>query len=293
MRNNPNKWEKLGRILTPDPKIDWLYSHTGAATALPLGNHKYQLFLTGRDQHNRSRIGKAVLDISKDPKITFLDPTPVLPLGEPGAFDESGTSYPCTVQSGEDLYLYYTGWKKNDTTPFINNLGLAKLKGATFDRVSHIPVLEKTETDPAGIGSVFVRKESTKWHMWYTAFTRWDMTGEKPKHYYKIKYAHSRDGIHWERNNSTCIDFHDAKEYAICRPSVIYVNGIYHMYFCARGDQYRLGYAYSEDGLSWTRDDTLVGLTTSSSGWDSEEICYPYVFLDDDYLYMQKFVGLG
>jgi hypothetical protein len=41
---------------------------------------------------------------------------------------------------------------------------------------------------------------------------------------------------------------------------------------------YRLGYAESPDGLTWSRRDEQVGIEPSASGWDSEMMEYPYVF---------------
>ena len=41
---------------------------------------------------------------------------------------------------------------------------------------------------------------------------------------------------------------------------------------------YRIGYAESRDGISWTRIDSDVDVVhRSASGWDSEMVCYPYV----------------
>ena len=51
----------------------------------------------------------------------------------------------------------------------------------------------------------------------------------------------------------------------------------YRMWFSARGDRYRLGYAESSDGITWTRDDSAVDLDVSSAGWDSEMMAYPFV----------------
>ena len=31
----------------------------------------------------------------------------------------------------------------------------------------------------------------------------------------------------------------------------------------------------STDGIKWVRDDSRVGIECSSSGWDSETLCYP------------------
>jgi len=41
---------------------------------------------------------------------------------------------------------------------------------------------------------------------------------------------------------------------------------------------YRIGYAESFDGLQWIRKDDDVGIDVSKTGWDSEMICYPFVF---------------
>ena len=50
------------------------------------------------------------------------------------------------------------------------------------------------------------------------------------------------------------------------------------MWFSYRGAQYRIGYAWSENGVDWTRRDDLAGIDVSDSGWDSEGICYSHVF---------------
>src|SRR3546814_18694002 len=41
---------------------------------------------------------------------------------------------------------------------------------------------------------------------------------------------------------------------------------------------YRLGYAESDDGLSWRRRDDRAGFKPADEGWDSEMIAYPHVF---------------
>ena len=56
------------------------------------------------------------------------------------------------------------------------------------------------------------------------------------------------------------------------------------MWFAHRGTKkystYRIGYASSSDGKKWLREDHKSGISTSSNknDWDSESICYPYVF---------------
>ena len=67
------------------------------------------------------------------------------------------------------------------------------------------------------------------------------------------------------------------------------------MYFCYRNafdfrtnpqNSYKLGYAYSYDGLSWTRDDINAGISTTQFSWDSEMMCYPNVFKSAGNYYM-------
>jgi hypothetical protein len=50
------------------------------------------------------------------------------------------------------------------------------------------------------------------------------------------------------------------------------------MWYSFRGLSYRIGYAESDNGISWTRCDSLAGIDVSKSGWDSEMIEYPFVF---------------
>lgn len=77
------------------------------------------------------------------------------------------------------------------------------------------------------------------------------------------------------------IDFATPLEYAISQPWVIKDDDGYRMWFSHRAqpeiDNYRIGYAESTDGFFWTRDDSRAGIDVSSSGWDSQMICYPFV----------------
>ena len=54
------------------------------------------------------------------------------------------------------------------------------------------------------------------------------------------------------------------------------------MWYSYRGNgdiaTYRIGYADSPDGVNWTRRDEEAGITVAENGWDSEMICYPFIF---------------
>lgn len=245
------------------------------------------IYITGRDTSNRSLIGRVEMALEESPRIINISSDPVLSVGSLGAFDENGVSYPCLVTHDDRLYLYYTGWMPTVLTPFQNHLGLAiQQEDGTFERVSRAPILERTNEDYLSVGSVYALRGYNHWQMWYTSFVHWGTAPAEPKHRYIIKYATSADGIHWNRENKICINIEREGEHSICRPTV-YKNGdLYHMWYSCRGEYYRIGYAYSEDGISWQRADIDAGLSLSETGWDCGSQAYPNVFEHGGYLYM-------
>jgi hypothetical protein len=57
---------------------------------------------------------------------------------------------------------------------------------------------------------------------------------------------------------------------------------------------YRAGYADSNDGVLWQRNDDAAGLHPSGIGWDSNAIAYPYVRkIKDDFLMLYNGNGFG
>ena len=106
---------------------------------------------------------------------------------------------------------------------------------------------------------------------------------------YVIVYAYSEDGIHWHRDGESIIPLAFENE-TQTTPTVFEWDGKYRMIFSTRHSTdfrnpergYRLGYAWSEDLLTWQRDDSKVGVEMANSGWDSEMICYPHVVKVDD-----------
>lgn len=283
-----NTWEKLGRILTPDKNIYWMSTHTGSSFAVQIDDSSFfDIYVTGRDSMNRSLIGRVRINIENPKEVLDVTPDPVFGLGSLGAFDENGVGYPYIVKNQGKVYMYYVGWMPSVLTPVQNHLGLAiQNKDGFFSRYSRAPIMERNNDDYLSIGSACVLIDSSIWKMWYTSYIKWEITSGKPKHYYLIKYAESKDGVKWVRKNQICINYEGPNEYAIAKPSVIKLEDGFHMWYSYRGDKYRIGYATSSDGIKWTRKDHLVGIDVSSSGWDSESICYPYVFKYKDYFFM-------
>lgn len=136
----------------------------------------------------------------------------------------------------------------------------------------------RTDADPFLATSPFVLVENGLWRMWYASGQSWEATAAGPKHYYRIVYAESTDGINWTPTGRVCIDFANEDEYAIARPCVVKSKNGYDMWFSYRGPTYRIGYARSADGLTWTRDDEHAGLWPAGDGWESDSVEYGFVF---------------
>src|SRR6266487_664824 len=94
------RWTKLGRILKPDSEREWMATYTGASFAVARADGDVvDVYVTGRDSRNRSRIGVITLDPQHPTSSVVVGNMPVFDLGELGAFDENGVSYPWIVHA--------------------------------------------------------------------------------------------------------------------------------------------------------------------------------------------------
>ncbi|MFA6956063.1 MAG: hypothetical protein WC538_09350 [Thermoanaerobaculia bacterium] len=283
------RWRKLGRIYAPASVATWAVTHASVPIAMALGPHEHRVFFSSRDRGNRSYTGYFDTDL-RDPNGQPLrvGGGPALSPGGLGMFDEDGAMGSWIVQDESRLLLYYIGWNLGRSVPFRNSIGLAESfdGGENFSRVSVGPVLDRGIHDPCFTASPCVLLEGGRWRMWYLSCFAWERREAGPMHRYHIKYAESGDGLGWQRDGLVAIDFALPGEYALARPSVIRDHDCYRMWYSRRGTSYRIGYAESLDGVSWQRRDEKVGIDVSESGWDSEMICYPFVFDAEGQRYM-------
>lgn len=275
-----SRWEKRGLLIGEPVGVNWAKSHAALPVADRGSDGTLRVYVSARDDQGRAQIGYFDCDVDDPDSCSTLCSRPVLSLGELGSFDDSGVTSSCIVTHDARKFLYYTGWTRGVTVPFYLFVGLAVSDdgGTTFRRASRAPILERNDVDPFLTASPFVLVENGTWRMWYVSGTSWRSQGDQPRHYYHIRYAESRDGIGWDRRGTVCIDFMHPDEYAIARPCVIRDGRLYRMWYSWRGSNYRIGYAESMDGISWTRMDDQAGITVSESGWDSDMIEYPFVF---------------
>jgi hypothetical protein len=280
-------WRKLGLVFRPDGRIPWMDSHASVPIAESLGAGLFRVYFSARDKQHISHTGFVVVDIARPSEILAISDEPVLRPGALGEFDDSGAMASWLAQDGSTRYLYYVGWNLSVTVPFRNAIGLAVSRhGHAFERFARGPILDRSMVEPHFCASCCVIPGNDVWRMWYLSCTDWELRNGKPRHRYHIKYAESRDGISWDRNGIVAIDYADAEEYAISRPSVVRDSDAWRMWYSKRGGAYRIGYAESENGKDWRRLDGQAGIDVSPAGWDSEMIEYPFVFDHEGQRYM-------
>ena len=193
------------------------------------------------------------VDLQEPDKILYIHDKPILDLGIPGAFDEHGIMPAYVCEHLGQVWLYYAGWSRRESIRYSNWTGLAVSEdgGKTFQRMFPGPILDRTPNEIYSATGCYILKEKEKWHMWYASGVEWIELNEQYEEYYVIKYAHSNDGILWQRENRKLLS--SKKKYEPTHtPTVLSKDGKYHMWFCYRGVEdfrdgkhsYRMGYAW-------------------------------------------------
>lgn len=282
------EWVKKGLVFQPKENFDWMSTHAAFPIAEKIDEELYRIYFSARDELNRAQVGYLEVNINEPKKILYITEKPVLCLGELGCFDDNGVMAEWIVNYNDKKYLYYYGWNRGITVPYYIWIGLAISKdgGKTFERYSKIPILDRNNIDLYQTTGPCVSIEHGLWRMWYVSSDKgWEIKKGIFKPWYHIKYAESRDGIHWKRNGIVCIDFKKG-EFAIGRPCVLKEDNMYRMWYSYSKGAFRIGYAESKDGIYWTRKDNEAGINVSDSGWDSKMIEYAFIFQHKDKKYM-------
>ena len=282
-------WHKQGLIYQPREVHGIGGSHAQVPTVL-LRDDRLRIYYADRDAGGKSYT--TYIDVSRaDPtRVLYEHHLPILPRGTVGTFDDDGMMPGCCIRTSGELWLYYSGWNRGVTVPYRNSTGIAVSgdDGDSFSRKFEGPVLDRSPLEPYIAVTPTILVEGGLWRMWYVSGSRWVDIDGRLEPVYHIKYADSTDGISWRRPNHRCIAPRHELE-AHSHPTVIKDGGNYHMWFCCRhsidfrdgAGSYRIGYAFSADGINWSRDDAVHGVPVSESGWDSAMTCYPFVLAFD------------
>jgi len=235
------------------------------------------------------------LDLEDPSRILYLHDKPILELGEAGMFDEHGLIPNHVFRHNGKVHLFYVGWSRRQSIPYSNWMGMAVSDddGATFTRAFKGPILDRTPDEVYSATGLICVEHLGYWHGWYATGTQWLQIDGRYEHTYELRYCGSENLVDWTRPNQPIFQNRLPNE-SNTRPTVIYRDGKWHMWFCYRGtqdfrdggDSYRIGYAWSFDLRNWSREDDKAGITKSPEGWDSKMTAYPCVVESGDRLLM-------
>jgi hypothetical protein len=302
------KWRKLGKVFDPRsvPDRPWLNEFAQGPATL-LFDDVVRVYFSCRppaDENGQYISYSAWVDLDRADltKIVRIATRPILPLGGLGTFDEFGTYPVAVIRDGDLIRAYYGGWTRCESVPFNVAIGgaISHDGGETFAKLGTGPIIGYSPNEPFIMSGPKVRRFGDQFYLFYIAGTRWKLDGGRAEPVYRMRLATSVDGIRWTKCGHDLIAPRIEDDEAQASPDVHCHDGRYHMFFCyrhstgyrghARG--YRIGYAYSDDLMTWHRDDDLAALQPSAEGWDSEMVSYPHVFTVDDRTYM-AYLGNG
>lgn len=276
------KWRKLGHLYTPNGVDRHSKIKTHAANPMPvlLDGDIYRIFFSGRDAKNRSSVGAVDIDIVKR-KIIYSHGEPFFEHGPADSFYSAGVSIGNCYKVQEVQYMLFMGWQNPKGCHWRGDIGrLIVRPDYTLELDSTIPLLGADSTDPISLSYPWViQNKAGGYHMWYGSTKTWNTENGEMLHV--INHAISTDGHIWKRLG-LAIPYEIGIAQAFSRPTVIGDDDQgYDMWFSFRsgkGKMYRIGYAYSKDGVEWKISLENAGIEVSSTGWDSEMIEYPFVF---------------
>ncbi len=275
----------------------WNQSHVQVPTAFLAEKDVLRIYYSSRDDHGVSRVSYIDVDPNSPKDIIYEHREPILDVGKVGCFDDCGVMPSWAVWNGDRVFLYYIGWNVRNTVPYYNSVGLAisEDKGRSFKRFSDGPLWDRNFVEPYFSASTCILRHADHWKCWYLSCTEYVKVDNAYEPRYHLKYCESIDGINWIRHGTVAVDFKDETEGGIVKASVIWLEGVFKMWFSYRkldgfrndrNSAYRIGYAESSDGIEWMRKDEMAGIDRGVSGWDSQMMAYPHVVAVDDRLYM-------
>lgn len=299
------RWRKVGKIFDPTQyKLPNNCVQFAQSPQALIFDHFVRIYFSTRslDENTGKYLSHiAFVDMKKNlHDVIQVSDNTVIPLGGLGCFDEHGIFPMSVVRYGNKVYGYTCGWNRRVSVSVDTAIGLAISHdgGLTFQRIGDGPILAASLHEPFLVGDGFVKVIGGLFHMWYIFGTDWKRFSAEtpPDRIYKIGHALSNDGINWFKEEARQIipDRLSAEE-SQALPTVIEINGRYHMFFCYRQSSdfrnnrdrgYRIGHAWSDELVNWTRDDDNPHLAVTPNDWDSDMLCYPHVFKCDGKIFL-------
>lgn len=226
---------------------------------------------------------------------------PILDVSYTGGWDSLGVETASVIidnlaPSAERYKMWYAGQYFNS---YRYDIGYATSPdGYTWTKHSS-PVLSvgsSAEWDNGFLEGPSVIKDGNTYKMWYCGYDAIP-DGNGTDGHANIGYATSLDGINWVKDASNPIFTTGVNSWDsvyVQDPHVIKENGMYYMWYGGNNVEtygQKVGYAWSSDGINWTKYAANPVLSNGSPGeWDSNTASFPSV-LNDNGIYKMWYTG--
>jgi hypothetical protein len=271
-------WLKLGLVALP-PQPPWAVSHAMIPTPFLAKDGTLRIYYSACDAQGRGRPAYFEVD-ARDPTRPRSVSGPLLELGRPGCFDDNGVVVTSVVRGrADEVLLYYVGFElcRQVRYRLFTGLAISEDDGKTFRRFSEAPVLDRSDGEIYFRCGPFVAFDGRRFRMWYIGGNAWTQIHGKDVPVYDLRYAESDDGRAWPPAGRVVLALTSDDEHGFGRPWLLPAPEGWWLFYSVRRRSlgaYRLGFATSPDGLTFTRHDDKLGLDVSSSGFDSNAIMY-------------------
>jgi predicted GH43/DUF377 family glycosyl hydrolase len=260
-------------IITSDDKAvpgDWNGDWLGSCDVVKDDN-TYKMWYSGGNEIEGESIGYA----DSPDGANWFNPLsgPLLQAGSAEAWDQAGVTAPSILPTDDGFEMWYVG---------LNVLGEKGIgyatspDGLTWHKYGDNPVLRPDTFDRTSFGFPTVLKDvPDDYKMWYSGGGN-------------VWLATSSDGLNWTKHSSTPAltpgspgAWDDEQVYA---PHVIAAPaaspGRYEMWYVAESTTTsgsHIGYAWSDDGLNWTKSPDNPVLSGATENWEGGNVALPAV----------------
>ncbi|MCK5548201.1 MAG: PKD domain-containing protein [Thermoplasmata archaeon] len=202
--------------------------------------------------------------------------TYVMNVGPTGSWDDAHVYGPEILYDGMTYHMWYTG-----SEGAFERIGYATSPfGISWTKYAANPVLDSGSSgswDDVSVRTPNVLYDGITYHMWFSGYDGGN---------WRIGYATSSDGITWTKHAANpVLDLGGAGSWDdtyVYSPRVLYDGVTFHMWFMGSdGPNWRIGYATSSDGISWTKHVANPVLDLGPPGsWDDTRVYTPEVLYD-------------
>ena len=240
---------------------------------------EYHLWYTGKDAGGNFAIGYA--NSYDGINWTKYSNNPILTPGTSGSWDDLLISAPRIIKINDTFRMWYWGSDGSNT-----RIGHAiSYDGINWTKRAVNPVMDvgkSGEWDDYTVRDHTIIKDGQTYKMWYQGVSTAD------KWHWEIGYAESSDCISWSKHPDSVFSANSSSYWesgGVMMPSIIKRGSTYKMWYAGEntptGNNIKIGYTESPDGINWSRVVTDPVLDSGNpSEWDYPSVWDPFVMYD-------------